>query len=186
MHSSQRVGLKRNFETETTNLFSEFSGRETEVAPMSSAPNPNYSLRSRSLAENLQSVPSPAWSRCVHISPFVVSCHLEAAAVCHTLSRGAEEQRTAKCFSATWTDFVNNQKMWLFWKAFFLCVAVSWGCLTLLWVGASHLWLFKRASEGHIRCMEAERSRLDVYPSTFQCFSFTQNILYCARILYNI
>ena len=77
MHSSQRVGLKRNFETETTNLFSEFSGREAEVAPVSSAPNPNYSLRSWLLGENLQSVPSPARSRCVHISPFVVPCHLE-------------------------------------------------------------------------------------------------------------
>ena len=77
MHSSQRVGLKWNFETETTKLFSEFPGREAEVAPVSSAPNPNYSLRSWSSGENLQNVPSPARSRCVHISPSVVSCHLE-------------------------------------------------------------------------------------------------------------
>lgn len=91
MHSSQRVGLKRNFETETTNLFSEFSGREAEVAPVSSAPNPNYSLRSRSLAENLQRVPSPARSRCVHISPFVVSIW-RGCCLSHTKQRSRGQQ----------------------------------------------------------------------------------------------
>lgn len=34
MHSIQSVSLKCSFETETTNLFSESSGRNAEVAPV--------------------------------------------------------------------------------------------------------------------------------------------------------
>jgi hypothetical protein len=40
MHSVQRVGLKCSSETGTTSLFSESVGREAEVAPGRSAPNP--------------------------------------------------------------------------------------------------------------------------------------------------
>lgn len=59
MHSIRRVGLKCNFETEAANLFSESSGREAEVASVSSAPNPKYSLWSQSLGENLHNVLPP-------------------------------------------------------------------------------------------------------------------------------
>lgn len=68
---------KMQFWAETTNLFSESSGKEAEVAPARSAPITNYSPGSQSLGENLHDVLSPAWCRCWQISRFVVSCHLE-------------------------------------------------------------------------------------------------------------
>lgn len=76
MHSVQRVGLKCSSETGTTSLFSESVGREAEVAPGRSAPNPITPPRVEHPGQNA-----------------TMSHLLLDAVICHTLNRRGDSKR---------------------------------------------------------------------------------------------